>query len=122
MLQIPLDDTTGGMLRFVNGSSGYMSTLTATARLWRLQLFGTKGWAHMLDHHLLEIGLVGQPVRRIEFPPVDAERLELEAFARAIRGGEPYPVPLDDLIAGIGALEAFATSVRRGGEWVSASP
>jgi myo-inositol 2-dehydrogenase/D-chiro-inositol 1-dehydrogenase len=98
-----------------------MSTLTATARLWRLQLFGTRGWVHMLDHHVLEIGLVGEPVRRVEFPRVDAERLELEAFARAVALGEPYPVPLDEVVAGIGALEAFAASVRRGGEWVAAA-
>jgi myo-inositol 2-dehydrogenase/D-chiro-inositol 1-dehydrogenase len=119
-LKIPLDDTTGGMLRFTSGATGYVSTLTATARLWRLQLFGTKGWAHMTDHHILEIGLVGEPVRRIEYPRVDPERLELEAFARAVRGGEPYPVPLDEVVAGIGALEAFAGSVRCGGAWVPA--
>ncbi len=119
-LKIPLDDTTGGMLRFRSGATGYMSTLTATARLWRLQLFGTKGWAHMLDHHLLEIGRVGEPVQRIEYPRVDPERLELEAFARAISGAEPYPVPLDEVVAGIAALEAFAASARCGGEWVPA--
>lgn len=119
VLSIPLDDTTGGMLRFAGGATGYMSTLTATARLWRLQLFGTRGWAHMLDHHLLEIGMVGAAVERIEFPRVDPERLELEAFARAVTRGEPYPVPLAEVVAGIGALEAFAASARRDGEWTS---
>jgi myo-inositol 2-dehydrogenase/D-chiro-inositol 1-dehydrogenase len=118
-LRIPLDDTTGGMLRFAGGATGYMSTLTATARLWRLQLFGTKGWAHMLDHHLLEVGLVGQAVRRIEYPPVDIERLELEAFARAVAGQEAYPVPVAEVVAGIAALEAFARSAQRDGEWVA---
>lgn len=117
-LRIPLDDTTGGMLRFRGGPTGYVSTLTATARLWRLQLFGTRGWAHMLDHHLLEVGMVGAPVQRTEFPAVDAERLELEAFARAVEHGEPYPVPLDDVVAGIGALEAFAAATARSGAWV----
>jgi myo-inositol 2-dehydrogenase/D-chiro-inositol 1-dehydrogenase len=116
-LRIPLDDTTGAMLRFASGTTGYASTLTATARLWRLQLFGTRGWAHMLDHHILEIGMINQPVERIEFPRVDAERLELEAFARAVAHDEPYPVPLADVVAGVAALEAFASSAQRDGAW-----
>jgi predicted dehydrogenase len=119
VLAIPLDDTTGAMLRFANGATGYVSTLTATARLWRLQVFGTRGWAHMLDHHLLEIGMTGAPVERIEFPPVDAERLELEAFARAVMHGEPYPVPIDDVVAGIAALEAIAASAAAASTWVT---
>jgi predicted dehydrogenase len=119
VLRIELDDTTGGMLRFAGGASGYASTLTATARLWRLQLFGTRGWAHMLDHHLLEVGMIGAPVRRIEYPPVDAERRELEAFVRAAREGERYPVPLEEVVHGIAALEAFAASARGGGGWVA---
>jgi myo-inositol 2-dehydrogenase/D-chiro-inositol 1-dehydrogenase len=117
VLRIPLDDTTGAMLRFASGATGYVSTLTATARLWRLQLFGTRGWAHMLDHHLLEIGMIGAPVERIEFPQVDAERLELEAFARTVVRYEPYPVPIADVLEGIGTLEAFASSACRDGEW-----
>jgi predicted dehydrogenase len=119
VLSIDLDDTTGGMLRFANGATGYVSTLTATARLWRLQLFGTRGWVHMLDHHLLEVGMVGQPVERIEYPRIDPERLELEAFARAAKSGERYPVPLDEVVEGIAALEAFAASARRDGQWVA---
>jgi hypothetical protein len=47
-------------------------------------VFGTKGWAHNLDHHILELGMIGEAVRRFEYPVVDIERLELEAFARAV--------------------------------------
>lgn len=120
VLKIELDDTSAGMVQFRSGQSGFLSTLTATARLWRLQLFGTKGWAHMLDHHILELGLIGEPVRRLEYPLVDPERLELEAFARTVLHGERYPVPLVEVVDGIGALEAFAASARRGGAWVAA--
>ena len=119
VLSIDLDDTTGGMLRFRGGATGYVSTLTTTARLWRLQLFCTRGWVHMLDHHLLEIGMVGQPVEHIEYPRIDPERLELEAFARAVTVGERYPVPLDEVVDGIAALEAFAESARQDGQWVA---
>lgn len=120
VLKIELDDTSAGMLRFIRGQSGFLSTLTATARLWRLQVFGTRGWAHMLDHHVLELGMIGAPVRRIEYPGVDIERLELEAFARSVLHGEHYPIPLHEAVNGIGALEAFAMSAAGGGAWVRA--
>lgn len=115
VLKIELDDTSAGVIRFAGGQSGYMSTLTATARLWRMQLFGTRGWAHVLDHEILEIGLTGQPVRRITWPVEDAERFVLEAFARAVADGVRYPVPLDEVINGIAALDAFVRSSKEGG-------
>lgn len=115
VLKIELDDTSACALRFAGGQSGYMSTLTATARLWRLQLFGTRGWAHVLDHEVLEVGMVGQPVRRLTWPVEDAERFVMEAFARAVAGDAPYPVPLDDVENGIAAMDAFVRSAATGG-------
>lgn len=115
VLKIELDDTSACALRFASGQSGYMSTLTASARLWRLQLFGTRGWAHVLDHEVLEVGMVGQPVRRLTWPAEDAERFVMEAFAKAVAGEAPYPVPLDDVINGIAAMEAFVLSAAKGG-------
>ncbi len=119
VLQIELDDTSACALRFAGGQSGYMSTLTATARLWRLQLFGTRGWAHVLDHEVLEVGMVGQPVRRQTWPAEDAERFVMESFARAVTGAAPYPVPLDDVVNGIAAMDAFVRSAAAGGAAVA---
>lgn len=119
VLTIELDDTSACTLRFAGGQSGYMSTLTASARLWRLQLFGTRGWAHVLDHEVLEVGMVGQPVKRLTWPPADAERFVMESFARALTGEAPYPVPLDDVVNGVAALDAFVRSVAKGGAAVA---
>ena len=115
VLKIELDDTSAGVLRFAGGQSGYMSTLTASARLWRLQLFGTRGWAHVLDHEVLEVGMVGQAVRRLTWPAQDAERYLMQAFARALTGSAPYPVPLDDVLNGVAAMDAFVQSAAQGG-------
>jgi hypothetical protein len=38
----------------------------------------------------------------------------LEAFAEAARGGAPYPVPQQEMIANICALEAVIRSTRSG--------
>lgn len=115
VLKIELDDTSACALRFAGGQSGYMSTLTASARLWRLQLFGTRGWAHVLDHEVLEVGMVGQAVKRLTWPALDAERFVMEAFGRAVAGDTPYPVPLDDVENGIAAMDAFVRSAATGG-------
>lgn len=122
VLRIELDDTSACTLRFTGGQSGYMSTLTATARSWRMQLFGTAGWAHVLDHEILEVGLTGQPVRRMTWQPEDAERFVMEAFARAVAGEAAYPVPLDDVIHGIAVSDAFVHSARTGGAIVPVAP
>ena len=64
--------------------------------------------------------MIGDAVKRTEYPVVDIERLELEAFVRWVSRGERYPVPLQEVVNGIGALEAFAASVAGGGAWVRA--
>ncbi|MGE3924377.1 MAG: Gfo/Idh/MocA family protein [Lautropia sp.] len=116
VLAILLDDTSASALRFASGATGYMSTLTATPRLWRLQLFGTKGWAHVLDHEILEVSRLGGHVERLTFAPEDAERIALEHFARAVQGGAPFPVTIPQVLNGIAAVEAFVSSSRRNGE------
>lgn len=119
VLKIELDDTTAGMLRFASGQSGYVSTLTTTARLYRLQVFGTKGWAHLLDHEILEVGMVGKPVERRSWAAEDAERTLMEAFGRAVAGEASYPVALDQVINGIATQEAFVRSAKAGGREVN---
>jgi predicted dehydrogenase len=115
VLKIELDDTSAAMLRFVSGQSGYLSTLTATARLYRLQVFGTKGWAHLLDHEVLDVGMVGRNVERRTWAPEDAERILMEAFAQAVAGKSAYPVSIDDVIHGIASQAAFVRSAKAEG-------
>jgi myo-inositol 2-dehydrogenase/D-chiro-inositol 1-dehydrogenase len=116
VLQIELDDTSSATLRFADGASGYVSTLTATPRMWRLQAFGTKGWGHVLDHEVLEVCKVGGAVERREFMREDAERTALEHFARAVQGLAPFPVPLADVLNGVAAVQAFVDSAQLGGQ------
>ncbi|MGE0799089.1 MAG: Gfo/Idh/MocA family protein [Lautropia sp.] len=116
VLQVDLDDTTSMFARFENGATGYLSTMTATGRMFRLQVFGTRGWLHLLDHHLLDIGDIEGNVRRHEFPRVDTERLELEAFARAASGGGHYGIATDEVLHGIAVMQTAIESAAAGGE------
>ena len=119
VLAVELDDTTSAFVRFAGGATGCMSTLTATGRIVRLQLFGTRGWLHMLDHHILEICDIDGKVGRLEYPQLDIERAELEAFADAVAGIAVYPVAVEDAIHGVEVMQAAIRSAAGGGERVA---
>ena len=84
--------------------------MTATARIWRLQVFGTKGWAHMRSHEILDVHLIGDELKTKIYPEIDIEHAELEAFAKAALGGAPYPLSSHDAIHNIAVFEAVLAS------------
>lgn len=109
---IPFDDTTTFLMRFSAGPTGYVAAMTATASIFRIQVFGSKGWAELrgetvLDHQPVD----GTRVTRT-FPAVSTERLQLEAFGAAIRGEAPYPIAHGDVVAGVAAFEAVPVSAK----------
>jgi predicted dehydrogenase len=118
VLSVDLDDTTSAFMRFESGATGYLSTLMATGRIFRVQIFGTRGWLHLLDHHILERADVNGQVTRQEFPTVGIERLELEAFAAAVAGDANYPVSADEAVHGVAVMQAAFHSAARDGERV----
>lgn len=109
---VEMDDTTIMLLKFANGATGYLGTLTATPFVWRLQVFGTEGSAEMRGYDRLIVKRVDGEEEVLDFAPTDMERAELEAFAEAIMGGGAYPLPLDEARAGVAALEAIVTAAR----------
>jgi predicted dehydrogenase len=118
VLSVDMDDTTTAFARFASGATGCITTLTATGWAFRVQVFGTRGWLQLLGHQTLEICDLEGKVRRIEYPQVNIERAELEAFADAVAGAAAYPVPVEDAVHGVAVMEAAIRSARDGGERV----
>ncbi len=126
-LDYGIDDTTSMLFRFSNGATGYLGTVIATAETWRMQVFGSKGWAEVGDvEHLTTWAMrvcfidprnltVHQKPQTIRFPPVSTERAELENFANAIRDGRPLAVAGGDEMHGVAVLEAVIESAVKGG-------
>ncbi len=120
VLPVDMDDTTVAILRFASGMTGYLTTMMATAWIWRLQVFGTKGWVNMCDDRTLEVRHVEAPdaryletaPKRIGFDAIDTQRAELGAFADAASGKRPYPVPLDEVIHGVAVMESIIEATR----------
>ena len=119
VLTVESNDTTAMMLRFENGATGLLGTLTATARLMQVQVFGTKGWVRIdEDGRMTVCAIDGQPEVR-EFEKTDTCRSELEAFAAAVAGEKPYLIPTDQAIHGVAVLEAIVESAAKDGEAVT---
>ena len=112
--EVDMDDTTSMLLRFAGGATGSLSTVFVTADLYRMHVFGSKGWIEMRgDSELITRGLEGQP-ERITLPAVDKEKAELEAFADAVAEKKNFVVPPEEAINGIAVLEVIEASARKG--------
>jgi predicted dehydrogenase len=113
-LTVDIDDTTAVLLRFRSGATGYLGTIAATSPEWRLQIFGSKGWVELRNDSHLQARMLDSEPETMDFGPFDKERAELEAFADAVGGKTPYPLPLDQAIHGIAVFEAIARSADTG--------
>ena len=112
--EITMDDTTSMLLKFANGATGYLSTIFVTGELWRVHVFGSKGWIESRgDTDLTVRGLEGGP-NRIPLEAVSKEKAELEAFADAVAAKTPFVVAPEDAVNGVAVLEAIVASAAKG--------
>jgi myo-inositol 2-dehydrogenase/D-chiro-inositol 1-dehydrogenase len=110
------------LFTFKGGASGYLGTVIATPECWRLQVFGSKGWAEVGDvEHLttwqLRVATIDPAnltaKRRpevVEFPQTSTERAELEHFARAAAARRAIALPGGDEVHNVAVLEAILRS------------
>ena len=126
VLDVGLDDTTSMLFRFRGGATAYLGTVIATAETWRLQVFGSKGWAEFGDvEHLTTWQMklchfdpanvyVHPKPQVLTFPPVSTERAELEHFAVAALARRPLAAPQGDEVHGVAVLETVLQSAALG--------
>jgi len=121
-----LDDTTSMLFRFKSGATGYLGTVIATAETWRLQVFGSNGWAEVGDvEHLttwqMRLCTIDrtnlhhhQKPQVITYPATSTERAELEHFAEAVAARRPLAAAGGDEVHAVGVLEAILKSAQSG--------
>jgi predicted dehydrogenase len=121
-----LDDTTSMLFRFKSGASGYLGTVIATAETWRMQVFGSRGWAEVGDvEHLTTWQmkycvvdpanlLVHRKPEVLTFPALSTERAELEHFARAAQTRRPLAIAGGDEQHNVAVFEAILKSAKAG--------
>ena len=106
-------DTLTVLVQFAGGASGVLCGVRSTPQYSRVHAFGDKGSAEALEDNEVIVRRSGAPPQRVAFEPVDTLRVELEAFADAIGAGVPYPIPYDQMLDGVAALEAAVRSLER---------
>jgi len=115
-------DTLGALVTFKSGANALLTAILATPYFGRFCLFGSQGWAEVRDKShpdkptgsTLTTCLRGEEPKAVDYPPVFAVRSNLEAFADAVAGTAPYPMPQSEMIANIAALEAIFKSAGSG--------
>ena len=107
-------DTACVLAEFESGASGMMATVRASPFYWRVHVFGDRASAESIDEHVLIVHRPSAKPERIELPPVDALRQELEVFADAIQGYAEFPVTADDMLATVTVFEAVVRALETG--------
>jgi predicted dehydrogenase len=116
-------DTLAALVTFKRGGHALISAILATPFAGRFAVYGSKGWAEVRDKThpeapegwTLTTCLRGEKTVSVDMPPAPAVLNNLEAFADAAQGRAPYPVPREEMIANVSALEAIFRSARSGG-------
>ncbi len=120
--QLTNGDTLAALVQFRSGAHALLTAVLATPFDGRFAVYGNKGWAEVRDKAhpeapegwTLTTCMQGGKAKTVDYPPSAAVRSNLEAFARAVSGAAPYPVPHEQMVANISALEAIFRSARSG--------
>jgi predicted dehydrogenase len=115
-------DTLGILIGHKSGANSLISAVLATPFDGRFAIYGNKGWAEVRDKAhpeapegwTLTKTIRGKDKQVHDFPAAKAVLANLEAFADAAAGRTPYPVPQEQMIANVSALEAVFRSVKSG--------
>lgn len=120
--QLANGDTLAVLANFKSGGHALISAVLATPYDGRFAIYGSKGWAEVRDKAhpespqgwTLTTALRGEAKRSADYPPAHAVLANLEAFAAAIEGRAAYPVPHEQMIATVSALESIVRSTQSG--------
>jgi predicted dehydrogenase len=120
--QLKNGDTLAVLVNFKSGANALLSAVLATPFDGRFAVYGNKGWAEVRDKAhpeaprgwALTLCIRGKEKHSVEYPPAKAVLANLEAFADDAAGRTPYPVPQEQMIANVSALEAIFRSAVSG--------
>ena len=107
-------DTISVLLKFESGATGYIATTLKTAFLWHLRVLGSEGWVESYVEDEITFCKLGGTPEKHSFPKVDSVLTEMEAFADAVEGIAPYPVPQDQILQNVSVLEAVFEAAESG--------
>lgn len=108
-------DSLSVLLEFASGVSGTLAAVRSTPNFLRVHAFGRHASVEALGLTELVLRRSGAEPRRLTFPPVNSVRVNLEAFAEAVAGRAPYPIPTSQILDTVAAFEAIGEAVKADG-------
>jgi predicted dehydrogenase len=105
-------DSLSALLEFTSGISGTLAMVRSTPAYFRLHAFGRNASAEVLGRTELVLRRSGAEPQYLSFPPIDSVHTNLEAFADAIAGVAPYPIPTSEMLDTVAAFEAIAEAAK----------
>jgi predicted dehydrogenase len=108
-------DAVAALVEFKSGATGTLATVRAGPAYWRVQVFGTKGWAEARDEDTLTVAPMGEAPQTRTLPQVDSLRVLADAFADTVQGRAPFPVSMDQMLDLVAAFEAVVVSIEQRG-------
>jgi predicted dehydrogenase len=105
-------DTIGVNFEFASGLTGYFGAVRASPIYWRVHVFGDEGSVEALGETQVVLRLRGGRTEMREFPKVDSVLVELDAFADAVEGRAPYPIPPNEIVDVVAAFEGIISSMK----------
>ncbi|HEV7265097.1 MAG TPA: Gfo/Idh/MocA family oxidoreductase [Falsiroseomonas sp.] len=115
-----IDDTTAMLGLLESGATVGFATLALAPRHWRVALFGHKGMVELMGQERLTFTPLEGEGWLKEYPKTDIEAAELAAFAAAVRGEAPYPLPVEEAIHGVAVFEAMIGAAASGSSYAVA--
>jgi predicted dehydrogenase len=108
-------DVVSALIRFESGATGYLNAILVTPHYLCLTVFGSEAWVEVVNEthpdtpgpSTLTLQRRDGRRERRTYEWVDTVRANLEAFAKAIEGGPPYPFTDAQKIGNIAVLEAI---------------
>ena len=113
-----LDDVTDLILNFKNGTTGYLSTVLATAKYWELKVFGANGWIKIFDEKQIIQKIGGKKIQKISLKYKNIEKEELEIFGNCIKLKKEFPVDLNEVLENIKLFEACIKSKKSNSKFI----
>jgi predicted dehydrogenase len=115
-------DTLAAMVKFKKGGHALLTAILATPFDGRFAVYCSKGWIEVRDkaHPSTPMGwtmtkvVTGDQRSTVEYAPASSVLANVEAFADAVEGRAVYPMPQEQMLANIAALEAIIASARTG--------
>jgi predicted dehydrogenase len=108
-------DSLSALLEFGSGISGTLAMVRSTPAYFRLHAFARNASAEVLGRTELVVRRSGAEPQHLSFPPVDSVLVNLEAFAEAVAGVSPYPIPTSEMLDTVAVFEAIAEAAKSDG-------